>query len=375
MAIIQPFRALRYNLKTLKELNNVVCPPYDIINKELKINLIKSSKYNYIHIELPDSYSDAKKSLTQWLNKKILIQDKNDSIYIFQQKFGSKIRTGFFCLLKLDEKYIIKHEHTSQKPIEDRLNLLKTLKIDTSPIFVIALDEKNLIHKKLKNIISKTKYDIKFEFENIKNFLWCISDKKVIDELKRILEKQHLLIADGHHRFQTSIIYKNEIDNKKEYIMTYICSANDPGLCILPTHRVVKFSPEIQNNINKYFNLTTWDKEKTSKIVYYKSGEFYTLKLKNKYKEYINLPCVCLLHELILKEINVGDIFYTKDIQEAIKLTNTSQLNYSGIAFLLEAPSIKSIFYRSKAGKIFPHKSTYFYPKVPSGVVIHSFND
>ncbi|MFN3966105.1 MAG: DUF1015 family protein [Endomicrobiia bacterium] len=373
--LVEPFNGIRY---TQKNLCKLICPPYDIISPQDKKELENLSPYNFVRIELPDNAKSAKNLLNLWANKKILIKEKMSSIYVYQQEFFiSKkkfIRTGFFSALKLDPERIYKHERITLKPVQQRLELLKETKTCTSPIFCLFDDRKKGVQKILSKVISK-KPAIEFtDKENIKHKLWILSDPKIVSKLKEKIDKSDIIIADGHHRFHTSLLYK-EKNPLADRILAFLCSTEDKGVVILPTHRVVKNRPEIKQKIEKYFNLSRWDGKSKPQIVCYFNGEFNVLtpknfsKLKEKIKNklYLKVPAI-ILHKIILDEVNPEDIFYTKNIDEAVK--EAQKIN--GYAFLLEAASIRSIFLLSKHGEIMPPKTTYFYPKIPAGIVCYS---
>ncbi|MBU0952400.1 MAG: DUF1015 domain-containing protein [Elusimicrobia bacterium] len=387
MAKIIPFKGIRY-IKGSKNLKNLICPPYDIISEEQRKKLTSLSANNFVNIELPESNKKAKKFLNTWLKNNILAKEKTPSIYLYQQEFDLKgrvfKRTGFFAALELDEKSIHGHEKTIQKHIDRRFELLKELKINTSPIFCIFPDKTKSITKLVLNVSKKNK-PIEFtqlDKENITHRFWVINGQKTISDLTNKLKNVSLVIADGHHRCSTGLLYKELMERKNKkydnnapynYILAFLCAIEDPGLVLLPTHRVIRAYPDIQEKINKHFTLTHWDGKSKPQIVCYCNGEFKVLKLKkgfseNKIKNKLELSIgAIVLQEFVLNETDPGNIFYTKDLGEAIKKAQEIQ----GYAFLLEAPTIKDIYTLSKKGKIMPQKTTYFYPKVPAGLVIY----
>ncbi|MBI5573343.1 MAG: DUF1015 domain-containing protein, partial [Elusimicrobia bacterium] len=200
MAKIIPFRAVRYNKKNISDL---ICPPYDIISSAEKQLLLKKSPYNAIKIELPESYISARKNFDLWKSKKILIKDEKPSFYFYEQSFKIKgrnyVRTGFFSLLKTEKfgKNIFPHEKTHTAPKLDRLNLLNSTNINTSPIFCLFSDKKEIFRK----IVLKIKKQKPLTFACLPNGrekLWIIDDKKTIKALENLLKNNKILIADGH---------------------------------------------------------------------------------------------------------------------------------------------------------------------------------
>lgn len=224
MSQIFPFRAFRYN-SSLTEWPEVVCPPYDIISDSLAKRLRKIFS-NAIHVELPEglkakNYGRAKKVWEEWRSKQIVQQDSTTAFYIYEQNFklkGKKIisRKGFFCALKLEKPgagSVLRHELTLSKPKKDRFTLLKTIKINTSPIFGLFKDDKKQIQKIL-NRYSETKPWANFkDRENVQHKIWICSNPKEIQIIQRGIERADVLIADGHHRYETAWNYYQATKN------------------------------------------------------------------------------------------------------------------------------------------------------------------
>ena len=378
MTEIKGFRGIRYKMK---DITPVLCPPYDVVSPEMRKQLIRKSQYNLIRIELPDSYEDADRKLRSWQKKGVMIRDKEPSIYVCRQEFsaGGKdyARTGFFCAMKLDQKKTLKHEKVSLKPIGDRLSLMKSVRGNISPIFCLFEDGNNSIKKKLKAITAQQP-GMKFkDSQGLAHKLWVVNDGKIIASIGKNLQKKKALIADGHHRFTTASTYLAEKKKKNpkgakdapySYVLTFLCPLDDDGMIILPTHRVVRMSSDIWSMTKSKFNIKQWNGKGRPPIVRYHSGRFEQLVPKRK----TNDISVRILHSLLLDRIyKKEDIRYIKDSNEAVQLAD----KMGGMAFLLDAPDPDRVYGESKRGKIMPHKTTYFYPKIPAGAVIYSFRD
>lgn len=389
MVNILPFKALRY--RSIKLLPELICPPYDVISDEEKKVLLKKSKYNFVRIELPESPLSAKRIFNNWLRNKILIKEKSPAIYVYQQEFTLLLsteklkRTGLFGIVQLSEtaekfqssltgenkvkgdsragKDIYLHEKVNEINVQARFELLKALKLNTSPIFALFTDENKSVKNLIRNVL-RQKPIIEFkDSEEIIHRLWIAPAK--------IITIKEILIADGHHRFQAARLYAKEGGINANYILMYLCSKEDPGVVVLPTHRVIKAHPDIEQKIKKIFYLSSWDGKSRPKIVCYYKGEFKVLNLKSKNKElekFLNIPTI-ILDKFILNEVPSENVFYTKDTKEAVKKTE----EISGFAFLVEPPELDTIFLAAKSGMVLPQKTTYFYPKVPAGLVIYSF--
>ncbi len=357
MAEIIPFRAVRYDKKNISDF---ICPPYDIISLPEKKLYLKKNLCNAIKIELPKNYHSAKKNFDLWLSKKVLIRDLSPSFYFYEQRFkfkGKKYnRCGFFALLKTEKfgKNIFPHEKTHTAPKLDRLNLLKATGINTSPIFCLFSDKKEIFRK----IVLKIKKEKPLTFAylpNGKEKMWKISDKKTIKVLKNLLKNNKILIADGHHRYETFYQF-----TKVGCILTFLCPFEDEGLLILPTHRLVKnWTDKDTKELAKFFE---FDKKWDFKLCI--KNKFFYLKVPRKFKY---LP-IQYLHSTILKN---KELEYTKDEQEAIKKISAGEFP---AAVIVKAVSIEELKLVVKRKICLPQKSTYFYPKVSTGFVFNEIS-
>ncbi|MFQ3675457.1 MAG: DUF1015 domain-containing protein, partial [Endomicrobiia bacterium] len=294
------------------------------------------------------------------------------------------VRRGFFCIAKIDPEYktILPHEQTKPKPVEDRLNLLKMLNLQTSPVFCLVEDDKKLLNKTLEKITKSFTPVIMFnDTEGGEHKLYNIVSKEKIDFIKNFFIDKKLFIADGHHRYKTACAYLNELQNPDhtlkiknkqiienvKYFMTYICPLSDDGLLILPTHRAVagKF---VKQHIDKYFILKPWDGKSVVEIVVYHNGEFKVMipkksKITDSKLQINKIPYV-ILNETVLKDVPKEQIFYHQEIQEVVCWAQ----KYSGYAFLLQPLSKEKFQSVVKENFLLPPKTTYFYPKVISGL-------
>ena len=392
---LKPFRATYYNPLQVKNPGACACPPYDVINKqELKV-LRNKSPYNFSHVLIADNknYLRPAKILDQWFKKQVLIDDTRESLYLYDQKFKveGKVfkRFGILSLLRMDKKGIFPHERTHTAPKEDRKRIIKSTKAHLSPIFVIAASPLNELMKIYK-LHSRTKPFIKLKSsKGVINRIWKISNKKEITRICREVDKCKLVIADGHHRFEVSLDYfkKNKAKFKDlNYILAYIAGYQE-GLAILPTHRVLALADKDQEffrKLEKYFKLDrispdTLDKKlKTASrfcLGIYRKNNFYFLQLKNPdilvkmfSKLYRELDTY-IFHNLVLPLFKLESKFeYTHSLKEAKALAGKKKT-----AFILRAASLESVFKISSKGFRMPQKSTYFYPKLLSGLVIRRF--
>lgn len=398
--LVKSFRALQYSPKKFKNLSGLVCPPYDIIGEKEKKFFNRKSKYNFSYLLLVERNNDYKilaKRFNNWLDKNILVRDDTPSIYLYEQKFNFENKTfrriGFLGLLKLDKKGIIfPHETTFKGPKIDRWRILKEMKANLSPIFVISdkkLKTLKNIYKSYVNKVSSREFE---DFDGIANRLWKIEDKDLIKSLSREISKNKLFIADGHHRFEVAHKYFKLNQNRFEklnYLLAYFTDPSE-GLLILPTHRVVTLKDNVTDMFKKlslYFLIREISEDdlkideskgKSFSFIVYAKRKFYFLKLRNeeildkifkteKDRIYKQLN-VCVLHRFVLKNLDIDSIDYVHSIAEVKKMATGKK-----IGFILKAAPLAMVFSIAKGGLLLPQKSTYFYPKVLSGLVLRKF--
>lgn len=422
MADIRPFRAIRYNPQKIQRLQDVISPPYDVISKSQQARLYQAHPNNFVRLILgkekkPDNnrsnkYLRAKQALNEWLKKKILIQDDTPAIYAYEQSFRLENkafkRNGFIALLRLesaDKGVILPHEKTFCKPKKDRLSLLKATQANLCPVFGMYRDPDNKIAAILEEARRMPSL-AKVEFEGVKNRLWKIADKNTIEDVVRLMRSKKIFIADGHHRYETAGHYhrlmKKSKDLESGWIMMYFADLHSEGLKVLPTHRVIRgidgsvlknilslLSPDfsvvkITSSRELFSRLkSSGDKEHPFGLCLGK-GKYYLLKLKecrkikragaNLSSPYLKLDTV-ILHKLILEKIlrlknkENNFILYTRDEKEALRLVEGRKYK---IAFFMNPPKAIQISAIAEAAQKMPHKSTYFYPKPISGLLINS---
>jgi uncharacterized protein (DUF1015 family) len=405
MPKIQPFRAVRYSKNVI---SNFICPPYDIISPEEKKKLQKSSPFNIVNIELPDpsksknKYQHAAELFKEWIKEETLKQDEKPSLYIYEQIFddhGIKMtRRGFFAALKLENPHSDKgsvkpHEKTLAKPKADRLSLLKAVKANISPIFGLFDDDKLFVVNLLKKISAKRVPDsTAVDKERVFHKLWAVSDEDIINDIKKYIENKKMFIADGHHRYETAWNYsqirkqkdKNYSSDKDyNYVLAFLCPIEDQGISIWPTHRVIQEPKDLEANIEKYFDVhpakifEKLSKKDIQPILLFKDNKYRVLTIKDekllrkampdKGKAYRNLA-VSILHYILISKIDAAEFIYVKDAKEAALLAaKTNQ-----IALIVPSTPVSSLKTISLNNETMPQKSTYFYPKLASGIVIRT---
>ena len=424
MTKIKPFRAICYNQEKIKDLSRVDCPPYDVISPEKQQYYHDIDRHNFIHIllgkDIPgeDKYRRADNYFRDCLKDKILIQDENPAIYFYTQQYNfrgeKRIRSGFIALLCLEDKNsrIFGHEHTRLEPKADRLKLLTRLKANLSPIFVIFPDRRRIIQRIYQQYIQDKKPFIEIiDDEKITHKLWRLDSPDILVSIKTSMSGENIFIADGHHRYEVACAYRDEIKKRLgtitgeedfNYILAYFTNAESKGLTILPIHRLVRLDSEIDIKkflvaISDYFDidelkdrvrfLFLMEKAGNTEHVLgmYKDKRYWLLRLKNikildriisdKPAEYRSLD-ISILNYIVLKKILGLDL---EDKEKLTFSTSPDELieqvdsNAGYIAFFLNPVKIQQIISVALKGEKMPHKSTYFYPKVLSGLVINQF--
>lgn len=395
--IIRPFKATHYNPSFFRNLSALTCPPYDVISKKQLSLLKRKSPYNFsnILIAINNDYKEIGEKLRSWIDKRILVDDAGESIFLYEQKFKIAKRRysrfGFLSLLKINEKgSIFPHEYTLSAPKEDRKKVIEEVEANLSPIFVIAPKKIGYFHALHNRYRSKKPFMRFKDLDANENLVWKITDKDTIEKICAQINGKNLVIADGHHRFEVASGYYKR--NKRRfknlnYIMSYITDAQ-PGLVILPTHRVISV-PDFDGALTaltRYFDIKEvksdnvlagkLEKEKKFSFGVYRQGKFYFLKLKNEALLDKLFPAspyrklnTYLLHQFVFPMLKTdGSIQYTHDIKEARKLAGPGKT-----AFILKPVSLSAVFDIANRGYRLPQKSTYFYPKVSSGIAIRRF--
>lgn len=426
MANIKPFRAFIYNTDKIKDLSKVVCPPYDVISPEKQNFYHDLSPYNFIHILLgkevkgQNKYLRAKVYLNDWIKNKIFTQDENQAIYFYSQDYNirgeKKTRLGFIALLQLgtDNSPIFGHEHTRLEPKEDRFRLLRRVKANLSPIFVVFPDKKRIVQRTYQQCIDSKKPFMEItDGEKTIHKLWRLNSSELLGDIKLKMKDENIFIADGHHRYEVACRYRNLMKKKLgdkfsgeedfNYVLTYFTNIDSRGLAILPTHRLLRVSEKFsfdsfKNSLKDYFDVEEvrerarffFSMEKGGRtehlIGMYKDKKYFLLRLKNikildkeisdKPKEYRSLD-VPILNQIIFKKIlgldpqDFEKLSYSQDSEEFIKAVDSEQLN---IAFFLNPVKIEQVISVALKGERMPPKSTYFYPKVLSGLVTNKLN-
>jgi len=411
MADIRPFRGLRYNQALASNLGDLLCPPFDVISAAEQQDFYRKSPYNIIRLEhgleLPDDtpqnnkYSRAATTLESWLRDGVLTAEEKPALYLHQHYFRrqrhSFVRCNLLACVRLEEweRDIIKpHEFTRAAAKSDRLDLMRACRANLSLPMALYDDPGD----KLAELLAGQGEPLETaDTGKERHLVWAISQPDFVAEILGHLATQPLYIADGHHRYETALAYRDEQrlahpgwskDDAFNFIMMSLISTTDPGLLVLPIHRLLQgLSAEALGEMKA--RLETLFEVETVPVKQYEfalalmrqsdcavmgavglePGEFQLLWLRQDTgnKAYVSLLIRLLHREVLDGLVSNSSVDYSSDAREAIGkvLSGEHQL-----AFLLNPSSVEEIKAASDCGERMPHKSTFFYPKPPTGLVI-----
>jgi uncharacterized protein (DUF1015 family) len=412
MPEIQPLRALRYDLDRTGGLQDVVAPPYDVIDSAHRAALQAQSPYNVVAIDLPeggdDRYELAAGRLREWREQGVIVRDERPALWTLEQEYTGpdgrrRTRRGFFARVRVEEYgagTIRPHERTHPGPREDRLRLTRATQTNLSPIFSLYSDPEGIAWGALTEA---TPWAQTTDGDGTVNRLGRVQDAAAIETVTAKLRGTELLIADGHHRYETARAYAEEIggEGPQRYVLMCLVALQDPGLTVFPTHRLINgLRPEqhetLAATLRRDFEIERLGS--TAKLVpepgdvvrmgyidaHFRQPFMLTLKdeaiadaaLPDHAPPYRRLD-TAVLEALILKgplEMTDEDIDelnglgYARDFDQALELVQSAAYD---AAFFMAPTPIERVQEVAAAGESMPPKSTYFFPKVPTGFVFN----
>lgn len=430
MKKILPFKALAYNQEKVTSLKDVVTPPYDVISPEMQEAFYNRSPYNFCRIDLTKETGDARyatagKVFQQWKDEGIFSQDKTPGIYVHHHDFvlpdGRRMtRKGFFAACRIqdyNEGGIKPHEKTLDGPKVDRFRLTEATKAQLSPVFSLYGDPQKRIESLFEDIVQTTPSADFVSEDGERHRLWKIKDPDIASAINTFMEARPLFIADGHHRYETALNYRNHILSQNQdvadqaalrYLLMYFSNLNDTGLVILPIHRALhglsgKSLGDLLGELGNHFtveSVTSLDQNEILaklKNLGEKNHAFWLLAKDPAHSYLLSLPranwlknplaqeipqslCgldVTVLHKLVIeKTLGISEeaqakqenIIYWKSTEKAIAETRGGACE---LTFILNPTRIEDMEAVAMAGHKMPQKSTYFYPKIISGLLMH----
>ena len=431
MAIIIPFKGIRYNPAKV-DVNQVVTPPYDVIDASSQEKFYEINPYNVISLELGKTqpndtdnnnrYTRAAGYLKEWLDSGVLTHDGKPSLYLYEQKFDAKgeqkVRSGFISGVQANDYSkgeVLPHEETLPKHKADRLNLMKATHANFSPIFGLYADPEHTIEKALDRAKGGRKPDIEItDTQGVINRLWVISDENTLQTVVNQMAAKKIFIADGHHRYETAVNFGKEMaaEGKTgfDYLMVCLVNLYNEGLVVFPTHRVVKNLTNLDvNNLIQGLQedfiveeqpgdtqlddfiakLETKGQSSPSFGLYTNERKYYllslrdvtmldTLHLEGRSAAWRRLD-VSILHTLILEKLlSIGsqqradesNLVYVRDEDTSKDFVDNGTAE---LVFFMNSTKVEEVTDIATGEEKMPQKSTFFYPKVITGVVMNDY--
>jgi uncharacterized protein (DUF1015 family) len=431
MAEIVPFAGLRYDLARVDDAARVLAPPYDVIGEPERAELEARHPHNVVRLELPRGEGDARYGaganlLRAWRAEGVLRREATPSMYLYEQQFswGGKAftRRGFIAGVRLEpfeKRVVLPHEHTLTGPKEDRRKLLVATRAQISQVFGLYRDADGAAEAELAGVAAAGAPELDATTpDGTRHRLWVISEAKRLNRLAGILRDKQILIADGHHRYETMLSLRGELRGQggagarepADYGAMYLARAEDPGLLVLPTHRLIKgldgFSQSaLLSAASAAFDVIPGD-ETTAQAVEARLAQLsagpdgqprvaFGLRTAGKrgpiwlvLKPIVDLSAlgppalrsldVTVLHGVLLgpllgidaaamaKQTNLA---YTHDTSEALARVDAGEVQ---AAFLMNATSVAQVLEACEQGHVLPQKSTYFQPKLATGLVMYA---
>lgn len=429
MAEIKAFKGLRYTDKA-GDAGQLCCPPYDIIDERQRQELLAKNPHNIIRLELPvvggsedaEAYRSAGDTLRSWLGEGILKRDDKECLYIYEMEFSvfGKTRSvkGFVSQVKLepfDSGVVLPHEETLSKAKADRFNLMKITGCNFSQIYSLYADGDGSVTEIIEKASSGAPDSEFTDGDGVTHRMWCVGDEAVIEAVCGKMRDKKLYIADGHHRYETALNYQKYVRENldeigsSDYVTMMLVNMENSGLVVFPTHRIVRDLPEydfkeVCRRCEEYFEVTPYlNREKGERgleeayakgekaFVLFSGDNNYTLlRLRDAGVMDSLLPDECkalrqldvsVLHTLVLERIfgidkenmaNQINLTYTRSADEALSAVDEKRAD---CCFLLNPTRVEEIGEVAAAGGKMPQKSTYFYPKLTTGLVMNKIFD
>jgi uncharacterized protein (DUF1015 family) len=415
MPEVKPFHGLRFVPQTAGNPDNLITPPYDVISPAERAELTGRSAYNMAHLLLPqtvdgmDKYAAAAERLESWIAEGAVAIDSEPGYYLLHQHFTdlqglSRVRRGFFAVTKLPEegeRIILGHERTFSKPVEDRLRLTEATRANLGAVFVLYNDPDNTLLGFLDQAEQRPPDLEASTIDGTRQQLWRVADDPAV---AAFFADQKLYIADGHHRFKTAVTYRDSMREQQpsagtqayDYVLMGFVAFDDPGLAIYPPHRVVADVPDFNAEsfiaaLEEYFEMIKVPSDLVARVnedegqcvmgVAINNKGDYLLRLREPLREKLlateHGPAwrdldVAVLHRGILEGLlglpEGAEFGYEKSAPAALEAAHSGNAQ---LAFILRAVKPEQIRACAEAGEAMPQKSTYFFPKLPSGAVIY----
>jgi uncharacterized protein (DUF1015 family) len=418
MADVQPLRALHYDPAVVGSLADVVAPPYDVIDAPQRTALVSRSPFNVVAVDLPeaapdgrDPYLTASELFESWLLQGALTRDREPALWAHTQDYTgpdgqTRTRRGFFCRVRIEDYgpgRVRPHERTHPGPKEDRLRLTRATRANISPIFSLYSDPSNSAWEALSPTTEETPWGEVTDADGTVHRCWRVADPQAIAAVQATTRDAELLIADGHHRYETMQAYAEEVGGEGEhrYILMCLVALEDPGLTVFPTHRLVRGLDDerraaLEQALARDFEITEVSSDEVTPepgrgplqlgLVDERGGRARRLTLKDQaiadaalsghseaYRELDTgvLEALLLKNALGLSDEDISHfngLFYARDTAEALAMVRSGDYD---AAFLMRPTPVGQVRDVAAAGENMPPKSTYFFPKLLTGLLFN----
>jgi uncharacterized protein (DUF1015 family) len=418
MAEVQPLRTLRYEPAAAGPLEDLIAPPYDVIDEELRAALVARSPFNVVEIDLPradggDPYQHAAATMAGWREQGVLVREGESAVWVLRQDYTGPdgrdlVRTGLLARVRVEEYgpgRIRPHERTHPGPKEDRLRLTRATQTNLSPIFSLFPDGDGSARAVLEQATAAEPFATASDHEGTRNTLWRVAGAETMDALRDALAVSELLIADGHHRYETARVYADEVGGEGDhrYALMLLCSLADPGLTVFPTHRLLTTLKDdrakqeaIRETLMRDFEIeelpaaTDLEPPAEARVAFGYMDSFhrkpYRVTLKDQAvaddalagmpEPYRRLD-TAVLEALVFRGAlgmseddiaHLRGLDYSKSLEDAIEAVESGRAD---AGFFMRATPVDQVRQVAEAGESMPPKSTYFFPKVPTGLVFN----
>ncbi len=413
MAEVRGFRGVRYNPEVISDFDDVITPPFDVISESDRSTLAEKSPHNYVHFILPEAqgtlnkYEVGAQTLESWLKEQVVVRDDEPSFYLLEQRFSGldgkpRVRQGFFGVIRLPEdgdKAVLGHERTFEAKFQDRLQLTTAAKANPGAVFLLYDDPKNDLGAFLGQMKDRDPDVQAHTIDGVDVKLWRVPDDPTVHAF---FQDRTLYIADGHHRFRTACAYRDRMraegapaGGPHEYALMGFVAGGDPGFLICPAHRLLTppdgFDMDaFLEKLAPWFDVTPASGDVAAQVdasagcvigVVPTQGESYLLTLKDvdrtemlgtDHGEAWRALDVSVLHRAILEKTMGLDenamLIYEHDAKKALARVAGGEAE---LVFLLKGVTPKQLFACADSGEFMPQKSTYIFPKLPSGAVFN----
>jgi uncharacterized protein (DUF1015 family) len=419
MGIVKPIKALHYDLAKTGGLQPVIAPPYDVIDDSERADLLSRSPHNIVAVDLPkgdDPYGQAATDLAAWITEGVMVRDEAPAIWAVEQTYTAPgsgetlVRKGFLAAIEVEEYgpgKVRPHERTHAGPKEDRLRLTRATKTNLSPIFALFSDPEGAATSALDSGSAEQPWGEATGYDGAETKVWRIEDPEIIAAVCKVASDSELLIADGHHRYETARVHAEEPDAPAGagFTLAYLVALEDPGLVVFPTHRLVDGLSEsdwaaLDAKIAEFFDVVGLDspvepsgqggdrvqitlldsRDGSAKLLTLRDPAAAAERLADRSQSYRELD-TAILEAFLLRDAlgltedridHLDGFGYARDLGTAVEAVASGTRD---AAFLMGPTPVQRIRGVADASEYMPPKSTYFFPKIPTGLLLSPLED